>query len=217
MTEKNSISGGLNFRKIGQDVIVWPMAQIVTPEVITLGNSVIISDFVIICGGEKIEIGSFVHIAPFCSISGGGTLIMEDFSGLSGGVRVYTGTDDYSGASLTNPTVPQSYRKPVRSSVIIKKHAIIGANTVVLPNVTIGEGVAVGANSLVNRDCEPWTIYAGSPARPIKPRPKEVMLALEKKLREELYDQTGKYISLKFRGVTGEFSGKEKLQKGKRV
>jgi len=170
------------------------MAKIVSPGVISIGNSVIIDDFVLLMGGTKTTIGSFVHIASFTSITGGGELIMEDFSGLSGGIRVYTGNEDYSGGSMTNPTVPQPYRVPIRSFVHIGKHAIIGANSVILPGVTIGEGAAVGANSLVTKDCEPWTAYVGSPARALKSRPKERILELEAKLRRDLYDSNGNYI-----------------------
>ena len=179
---------------VGQDVIIWPLAKIVSPEVISIGDSVIIDDFVFLMGGTRTVIGSFVHIASFVSITGGGEFIMEDFSGLSGGIRVYTGNEDYLGGSLTNPAVPHPYRVPIRSFVHIKKHAIIGANTVILPGVTIGEGAVIGANSLVTKDCEPWTIYVGSPARPLRPRPRERILELEAQLRRELYDAQGNYI-----------------------
>jgi acetyltransferase-like isoleucine patch superfamily enzyme len=184
----------LGFKNIGQDVIVWPMARIVSPEVISIGNSVIIDDFVFLMGGKGTAIGSFVHIGSFTSITGGGELIMEDFSGLSGGIRVYTGNEDYSGKSMTNPTIPYPYRVPIRSFVHIKKHAIIGANSVVLPGVTIGEGAAIGANSLVTKNCKPWTIYVGSPARELKPRPRERILELEAELFRDLYDSKGNYI-----------------------
>jgi galactoside O-acetyltransferase len=185
---------GLGFASVGQDVIVWPMAKIVSPEVVSVGDSVIIDDFVFLMGGTKTTVGSFVHIASFTSITGGGELIMEDFSGLSGGIRVYTGNEDYSGGSMTNPTVPHPYRLPIRSFVHIEKHVIIGANTVVLPGVTIGEGAAIGANSLVTKDCEPWTICAGSSARAIKSRPKERILRLEAELRSIIYSRDGSYI-----------------------
>ena len=119
---------------------------------------------------------------------------MEDFSGLSGGVRVYTGSENYTGGTLTNPTVPAPYRVPMRSFVRLRRHAIIGANSVILPGVTIGEGAAIGAHSLVTKDCEPWTIYLGSPAKPYKHRPKESIRQLEKQLRLELYTENGEYI-----------------------
>jgi acetyltransferase-like isoleucine patch superfamily enzyme len=55
----------------------------------------------------------------------------------------------------------------------------------VLPGVTLGEGCAIGAMSLVMKDVEPWSIYAGIPAKKIKER-KNNLLKLEKQFREEL-------------------------------
>jgi galactoside O-acetyltransferase len=181
-------------REVGQDVFIWSKAQILAPERISIGNSVIIDDFVFLMGGEETIIGSFIHIAAFCSLVGGGRLILEDFTGISGGSRVYTGNEDYSGGCLTSPAVPFPYRVPIRSFVHLKKHAIVGANCVILPGVTIGEGAVVGANSLVTKDCDPWTMYVGSPAKPLKERPKETMLRLENQLRAALYDDQGRYI-----------------------
>lgn len=184
----------LDFAKIGDDVTIWPEAKIIFPEIISIGDSVIIDDFVFIMGGKKTTIGSFVHIASFVSITGGGELEMDDFAGISSGCRLFTGDDDYLGGSLTGPTIPPPYRSPFRSYVHIKKHAIIGANTVILPGVTIGEGAAVGANSLVKSDLQPWTIYVGSPAKAIRTRPSKRMLELKAQLVLELYDQNNRYI-----------------------
>ncbi|MFA5179804.1 MAG: acyltransferase [Syntrophales bacterium] len=176
----------LDFKRIGKGVTIWPQAKIVSPESICIGDSVIIDDFVFLMGGEKTIIGSYVHIASFTSITGSGEFFMEDFSGLSGGVRVYTGNEDYSGGCMTNPTVPYPYRVPIRSFVRIKKHAIIGANAVILPGIVIGDGAVVGANSLVVTDCKPWTMYRGSPAREFRTRPSQNILNLEKQLRENI-------------------------------
>ena len=184
----------LPFRSIGKDVVIWDRAKVLNPEVISIGDSVIIDDFVFLMGGKESTFGSFIHVGSFTSIVGGGTFLIEDFAGLSGGCRVYSGNENYSGGSLTNPAVPSPYRSPIRSFVVIKRHAIVGANTVILPGVTIGEGAAIGANSLIKSDCLPWTIYAGSPARPVRERPKESILESEAKLREELYDSDGRYL-----------------------
>lgn len=184
----------LPFKSVGEDVFIWERAKILNPETISLGDSVIVDDFVFIMGGKRTEIGSFVHIASHTSLVGGGELIMEDFAGLSGGVRVYTGNEDYLGGSLTNPAVPAPYRISTRGFVHIRKHAIIGANAVILPGVTIGEGAVVGALSFVTRDIEPWTINVGSPAKPVRERRRDRMLELEQQLREELYNAAGQYI-----------------------
>ncbi len=170
------------FRSLGRDVKIWPQAKIVNCEHISIGHRVIIDDFVLIIGGPETRIGNFVHIASFTSITGGGRLIIEDFAGLSGGVRIYTGNEQYGGECLTNPTVPAPFRTPIRGEVTIGRHAIIGANSVILPGITIGEGAVVGACSLVTKDCAPWSVNLGVPARPIKTRPSAEILRLEQEL-----------------------------------
>lgn len=183
-----------SLRACGEDVQIYPRAHIVSPEVVSIGDSVIIDDFVFLTGGVDTRIGSFVHLASFSSYLGGGRLVIEDYAGVSSGSRIYTGTDDFLGESLTGPTIPAEFRQPSRSFVHIGKYAVVGANCVVLPGVTIAEGCTVGALSLVNRDCEPWTIYAGVPARPIKARRRDRIEELETRLRKALYDREGRYI-----------------------
>jgi acetyltransferase-like isoleucine patch superfamily enzyme len=184
----------LPLKACGEDVQIYPRARLVSPEAISIGDSVIIDDFVFLTGGKETRVGSFVHLASFSSFLGGGRLVIEDYAGVSSGTRVYTGTDDFLGDSLTGPTIPDGLRRPVRTFVHIGKYSVIGANCVVLPGVTIGEGCTVGALSLVNRDCEPWTIYAGTPARPIKTRRKDRIFELEAELRKVVYDARGRYI-----------------------
>ncbi len=193
--EIKSKAYNLGLAQVGKDVTIWPLAKIVSPEVISIGDSVIIDDFVFFVGGKSSSIGSFIHIASFTSITGGGEFIMDDFTTLSSGLRVFTGTDDFLGGSMTNSTIPYPYRIPSRTFVHMKKYSIVGANSVILPGVTIGEGAAIGANSLVTKDCEPWMIYYGTPAKPIKPRPREKILKLETLLRKKLYDAEKNYIS----------------------
>ena len=183
----------LQFESIGADVMIWPRAKIVSPEVVSIGDSVIIDDWVFLMGGRHTRIGSFVHIASFVSITGGGEFEMGDFAGLSSGTRVFTGNDDYSGGSLTGPTVPFPFRHVHRSFVKIGRHAIVGANSVILPGVTIGDGAAIGANSFVRCDLEPWSIYVGTPARRVGSRNRERMLELEQGLRKVVYDESGNY------------------------
>lgn len=194
----NKLTGSVQeaaFKSIGKDVTIWNLAKIAMREAIEIGDDTMIDDFVFIMGGKRTVFGSFVHIASFSSITGGGEFIIEDFSGFSAGVRAFTGDDDYSkGENLCNPTIDPPFRKPFRSFIHIKKHVIIGANTVILPGVVIGEGVAVGANSLIKKDCEPWTVYAGTPARIIKSRPRERIIELEQELRRTYYDNNGAYI-----------------------
>lgn len=177
------------FKRVGRNVSIWPQAKIVLRENISIGNNVIIDDFAFIVGsrgeGPEVKIGSYVHIASHTSFTGGGELILEDFTSYGSGTKIVTGSEHFIEADcLTNPTVPAPYRVAKRSFVHVKKHAMLGLNVTVLPGVTIGEGCVVGACSLVTKDLEPWGIYAGSPARRIRERPKEKILELEKQLLE---------------------------------
>lgn len=179
------------YRSIGTDVRIYPQARLVLREGIEIGSHVIIDDFAFIVGSKPgeipVRIGDFVHIASHTSFTGGGELILGDFTSYGSGTKIVTGSEYFTeGICLTNPTVPAPFREAKRSFVRIGKHSILGLNVTVLPGVTIGEGCAVGANSLVIRDLEPWGVYKGQPARRIGERPKEKILQLEKELREWL-------------------------------
>lgn len=55
--------------------------------------------------------------------------------------------------------------------IVIGNDVWLGANVVVVANVSIGDHAIVGAGAVVTRDVEPWTIVGGVPARPIGKRP----------------------------------------------
>lgn len=175
----------LGLKSVGKEVFIFPLAKLVNAEAISIADHVIIDDYVLFVGGQRSDLGSYIHIASFTSISGGGTFVAADFTTVSSGCRVLTGTDDFLGDALTGPTVPEEYRKVLRSHVTLEKHSILGANVVVLPGVTIGEGAAIGAGSLVTSDVEPWTINIGMPSMATKERPSKTILEMEKRLLEE--------------------------------
>jgi acetyltransferase-like isoleucine patch superfamily enzyme len=171
------------FRACGDDVTIYELVRVLDPETIDVGNHVIVDDFVFLAGGLSTTIGSWVHIASFVSISGGGELVVDDFAGIATGTRIVTGTDLMDGSGLTGPTIPGDLRSVRRGSIHIGRHAVIGANAVVLPDVTIGEGAIVGAGAVVTKSLEPWTINVGQPARAVRDRPSAEVLAREATLR----------------------------------
>jgi len=143
-------------------VKTFEFTKIIGIENIDFGSNITIDDFVMIYAKKKMKIGNYVHIACFSSILGGEEFVMEDFSGISSGSRIFTGTDDLKDWGFGSPNIPEKYRNVKRAPVFIGKFAIMGANTVVLPGVTVGEGATVGANSVITRDLEPWGIYIGN-------------------------------------------------------
>ena len=170
----------------GVDVRIADTAVIRYPECVSVGDHVAIADFVVIT--TAMDIGEYVHISPHCSIIGSrhSKCVMHPFAGLAAGCRIVCGSDDYLGSGLTNPTVPAKFRGDVRfTTVTLERHALMGTNCVCHPGVTLGEGAVVGSCSLVTKDLAPWMLYVGTPARPIRARPHERMLALEAQLRQE--------------------------------
>lgn len=174
----------LGLKKYGSDVRISRNAVLYQPELLEIGDHVRIDDFTTISG--RVVLGDYIHIAQFCGLYGGTEgIFMEDFSGLSSRVVIYATSNDYSGESLTNPTVPMKYKAADKNAAVrLCRHVIAGTTSVILPGVTIGEGSSLGALSLCAKDLEPWGVYAGSPARWIRERSKK-LLELEKELREE--------------------------------
>jgi acetyltransferase-like isoleucine patch superfamily enzyme len=169
----------INFKYIGRNVKISNRSSIYNPEFIVVGDNSRVDDFCLISG--MVKVGNNVHIAAFCNIAGGVKgVILEDFVGLSYGCTIFSQSDDYSGKTLTNPTIPDLFKNVKRKSVIIKKHSIIGTNSCVFPGVIIEEGCSFGANSTIKHSTKPWGIYAGVPLKRIKNRSRE-LLELEKK------------------------------------
>lgn len=170
---------------------IYPWAKIVgREENFFLGDYSQIDDFVFINAGRLCRLGRFVHIASFTSIIGGGELIMEDFSGLSAGCRIITGSDDFSGPFLTNPTVPETHTHVRTGRTVIGRHGVLGTNSIVFPGVTVGEGAAVGAGCIVRHDLEPWTVYAGVNPRKVGERDQDRIIARERDLLASLGSDT---------------------------
>ncbi|MBE5883487.1 MAG: acyltransferase [Lachnospiraceae bacterium] len=174
----------LGLKAYGENVLIGRHAVIYSPETVSIGNNVRIDDFTIISG--TVTFGDYIHVSQFCGLYGGEKgITIEDFAGLSSKCSVYAVSDDYTGASMTNPMVPSKYKPcAINGSVVIKKHAIVGCNSVILPNVVIEEGTAVGSMSLCNRSTEPWSIYTGIPARRKSERKKDILALEESFLRE---------------------------------
>ena len=172
----------MGFKYIGNNVKISDNASIYNCDQIEIGDNSRIDDFCVISG--KIKIGRNVHIAPQWLVAGGEQgIALEDFSGLAYQVQVFTQSDDYSGRTLTNPTVPEKYKNEFKSKVIIGRHSIVGSASLIMPGVILAEGTSVGAMSLIRKNTEPWCIYLGNPAKKIKNRKRD-LLELEKQYLE---------------------------------
>ena len=113
-----------------------------------IGNSVYIGeDFIIIddLGDTKFEFN--LNIGDRASISPRVTFVMH---------------------TQPNESRIVPYVNSHKGSITIDSDAWIGTGSVILPNVTIGEGAVVGANSVVTKNVPPYTVVGGVPAHKIK-------------------------------------------------
>jgi acetyltransferase-like isoleucine patch superfamily enzyme len=173
----------LGLRACGRGVQISRHANLYAPGLLSLGDHARIDDFCILSG--EITLGACVHVAPQCLLFGARGIVLEDFSGLSSRVAIYTESDDYvAGHSLTNPTVPAPYRRIQDGGPVhLGRHVIVGCGAVLLPGVIAGEGTSIGALSLVRGALEAWSVYAGNPAERVGRRRSRTILRLEGELR----------------------------------
>ena len=164
----------LGLKSYGENVRISRYAQIYFPEKISIGDNVRIDDFCILSG--NIAIGSHIHIAAYCALYGADYgIVMEDYTGLSARATIYAAMDDFSGDYLIGPIHDSNVTNVIGGAVQICKYAQIGAGGLVFPSVCVGEGAVLGAMSMAKQSLEPWSVYAGIPAKMIKNRSKGLL------------------------------------------
>ena len=169
----------LGLAKLGSNVLISTRAVIYDPQLIEIGDNSRIDDFCMVSG--RVVLGRNMMLTVFCNVAGGRTgVFIDDFSGLSYGCQIFAQTEDYGGRHLANSTVPAAFRLETCKPVHIGRHCIVGANSVIVPGVTLSEGTAVYAMSLVTKPTRPWSIYFGVPARRLKGRRRD-LLELERR------------------------------------
>jgi galactoside O-acetyltransferase len=181
----------MGFKSLGRDVKVSDKASIIDASQIEIGDNSRIDDFCVVSG--KVSIGRNVHIAVFCNVAGGETGIrFEDFSGLAYGCHLFTQSDDYEGRTLTNPTVPDKYKRERKEPIVIGRHSNVGTNSLIFPGVIVAEGTSIGALSMVTKSTEAWSVYFGCPAEKIRARKRDLLKLEEEYLASEAKGSSAK-------------------------
>lgn len=165
----------VGFRSIGLNVKIHSRASIYCLENISLGNNIRIDDFTVIIATGRVDICDHVAISAHCYLGCTHGLTLSNFVTLAPGVMIFTASDDYSGKKMTNPTVPREFTGGDSGKVVLEKHVIVGAGSVILPGCTIGEGSSIGACSLVKKSLPPWGVYCGIPVKHLSSRSKDVL------------------------------------------
>lgn len=175
----------IGFKSVGENVLISKKTSIYGASNIIIGSNVRIDDFCLLVG--KIEIHDYVHIGAYCGLhaSQGGTIIFEDYSGISSNVNIYASTDIFDGEyCCARPGLNNDCFNTITSEVRLGKYSQVGTGSTVIPGGSLQEGSAVGAMSLVNKPLEPWSIYFGIPCRFYKKRRKELIEKISKNTRD---------------------------------
>ena len=148
----------------GEHVILNAMCKIMRAENMEIDDYSRVLDFAYIDAGKSLKIGKYSIITWHCLIEGGANTVIGDRVFIGPGTKLLTSTYAFNGY-FTNEFLPEETRHTLYGDIILENDAYIGANSVIMPGVTIGEGALVGSNAFVNKDLEPWGIYVGSPAK----------------------------------------------------
>ena len=133
---------------IGDGTRVWNFVHV--REKAEIGNNCVLGDYVYI--GRGVKIGDGVKLENRTTVYEGVTI--EE--------KVFVGPD----VTFTNDPIPRSFSTDWNLlPTIVKKGASIGASTVVVCGVTLGEYVLIGAGSVVTKDVPPYALAYGNPAK----------------------------------------------------
>jgi len=160
--------------------IVSANSRIRHVEEFLIGDDSIVDDYCYF--STRVRIGRSTHIASGCSVAGGRDWLFTigDFCSLSSGVKIWCTSDDFVNDLVT--IIPQGVSQVkqhlIAGDVTLENYTAVGSNSVVMPRNTIPEGAVIGALSFVpaSFDFAPWSVYAGTPIRLIRPRNRESVL-----------------------------------------
>ena len=171
----------------GKDGFIAHNVHIRRPYLVSIGSHVNI-DWGFYCTTALVT-GDYCHIAPYVVVLGGekGKLKLGHFCVIGTGSYMISGSDGLVGAGLVGPTIPEPYKDDLKiEPITFENFAGVATHVVITPGVTLAEGSFIGACSLVTKDTEPWTIYYGTPAKPVKARKSKTMKEYARKLGYDL-------------------------------
>jgi len=130
------------------------------------GENCRIDAFTTITG--RVELGNNVHIGVSACIFGGFGVKVGSGVSISPGAKLFTATEDMKAEFPSNPQLKS--RCFQSGNIEIGDFSVIGANSVVLPNVKIGSRAQIGCLSLVNKPVADDAIAAGVPVKQLGTR-----------------------------------------------
>jgi acetyltransferase-like isoleucine patch superfamily enzyme len=159
-------------KNCGHNVRLNTFCKICVPEVVEIDDNVRICDFVFIWGGKGVKIGKYTDMQPHVSIWGGGEITIGDYVSVGLSSVLLTATYDYKGGLRMVDGLSEEETHALYGKLTIGNDVYIGANSTLMPDITIGDGAIIGAGSVVTKSIEPYGIYVGVPAKKIGERPR---------------------------------------------
>ena len=126
--------------KLGYSCHVYPKAKVWAPWNLVCGNNIGIADEAIIYNPSPITLGDYVTVSQQAYLCGASHDAMD-------------------------PDFPL-----IHAPIVLKDRSWVCARATVQMGVTVGEGAVLGLGGVATKNLEPWTIYAGVPAKPVKKR-----------------------------------------------
>lgn len=153
----------------GENIKIYDLAKICNPQWAEIDDGCMIFDYAFLDARGGLKIGKCSIFAWHCLIEGGGHIQIGDRVLIGPGAKLLGSPYNYHGVYVSQ-ALPEEAFSINLGNITIGNDAYICAGAVVLPGVTIGEGAVVGANSVVDRDLKPWTIYHGNPVKKVGER-----------------------------------------------
>ena len=119
-------------------------------------------------------IGDRLIIGKFCQIGAGVEFMMNGANHAMGGISTFP-FYIFKGFSQNAPSLD---KLPIKGDTVVGNDVWIGQRSLILPGAKIGDGVIIGANSVVGGEIPPYSIVAGNPARLIRKRFDDEMINL---------------------------------------
>ena len=180
--------------------------------------NIIVGDFTYIADSEfESHVTNFypwsrdkLIIGKFCQIASGVEFMMNDANHQMNAVSTFP----FYTLEGWDAKAPKAEDMPFKGDTVIGNDVWIGQNAVILPGVRIGDGAIIGANSVVGSDVAPYTVAAGNPARAIRKRFDDELIALLEEFRwwDKDIEEINSLIPLLTDGDTEKV--KEKLKAG---
>jgi galactoside O-acetyltransferase len=158
-------------KKVGENVRLMPLAKIANAQVVEIGDHTRVRDFAFMWGGKGIKIGRYCDIQPHVVVWGGGTLEIGDRVSVGPGSVLLTAVYSHAPGLRMVDGLGDGMSEALYGKLTVGTDVYVGAQCTLMPNIVIGEGAVLGAGSFINKDCEPYGIYVGSPAKKIGTRP----------------------------------------------